>query len=81
MLVLTRKADEGIIIGDDISIKVIEIKAGAVRLGIEAPQSTRIYRQEVYDRIRAENVEATANWNLDDLESLSKELATRTVKK
>ncbi len=80
MLVLTRKAGEGIIIGDSISIKIIEIKGGNIRIGIDAPRETKIYRQEVFDRIKQENVEAT-NWNLDDLDALSANLATRTVKK
>jgi carbon storage regulator len=80
MLVLTRKAGEGIIIGDNISIKIIEIKGGGIRIGIDAPRDTKIYRQEVFDRIKQENVEAT-NWNLDDLDVLSANLATRTVKK
>ncbi len=80
MLVLTRKAGEGIIIGDSISIKIIEIKGGGIRIGIDAPRETKIYRQEVFDRIKQENVEA-ANWNLDDLDALSANLATRTVKK
>jgi len=80
MLVLTRKAGEGIIIGDTITIKIIEIKGGGIRIGIDAPKDTKIYRQEVYDRIKQENVEA-ANWNLDDLDALSASLASRTEKK
>lgn len=69
MLVLTRKAGEGLIIGDDIVIKIIELKSGGVRIGIEAPPHKKIYRQEVYDRIIAENKEAL-QWNLTDLDAL-----------
>ncbi len=69
MLVLTRRAGEGIVIGDDIKITVVEIKGGGIRIGIDAPQDMKIYRQEVYDRICQENKEAT-QWNLADLNSL-----------
>lgn len=69
MLVLTRKSGDGIVIGDDITIKVIEIKGGAIRLGIDAPRDCKIYRQEVYNRISQENREA-AQWEVDDLDSL-----------
>jgi len=80
MLVLTRKAGEGIVIGDNITIKVIEMKSGGVRIGIDAPRDTKIYRQEVYDRIRQENIEA-AKWDISDLDILSDQLANRDVKK
>ncbi len=80
MLVLTRKPGEGIIIGDNITIKIIEMKSGGIRIGIDAPAETKIYRQEVYDRIKDENIGA-ANWNLDDLESISDTIVTRKVKK
>ncbi len=73
MLVLTRKAGEGIIIGDDIVIKIIEMKGGGVRIGIDAPQDKKIYRQEVYDRITQENKEAV-QWNMSDLDALSANL-------
>ncbi|MDW7645464.1 MAG: carbon storage regulator CsrA [Desulfuromonadales bacterium] len=69
MLVLTRKAGEGIIIGDDIKITIVEIKGGGIRIGIDAPPEQKIYRQEVYDRICQENMEAT-QWNLADLNAL-----------
>ena len=55
MLVLTRKPGEGFVIGDDITIKIVEMKGGGVRIGIEAPQDKKIYRQEIYDRITMEN--------------------------
>jgi carbon storage regulator len=80
MLVLTRKVGEGIIIGDNITVKIIEMKSGGIRIGIDAPRETKIYRQEVYDRIRQENIEA-ARWDMADLDILSDELASRKVKK
>ena len=70
MLVLTRKVGEGIIIGDDIKLTIIEVNGGAIRIGIDAPRSKKIHRQEVYDRIQAQNRAATT-WSLDDLNSLS----------
>jgi len=75
MLVLTRKVGEGIRIGDDITIILIEMKGGGVRLGIEAPSAVKIHRQEVYDRILEENKEA-AQWSFADLNELSDSLPT-----
>ena len=75
MLVLTRKAGEGIIIGDDVSIKIIEMKGGGVRIGIDEKKEKKIYRQEVYDRIIEENKMAT-QWDMDALNSLSTNLST-----
>jgi len=80
MLVLTRKSGEGIVIGENIIVKVIEIKSGGIRIGIEAPRETKIYRQEVYDRIKQENIEA-ANWDINDLNELSASLFSKKVKK
>lgn len=76
MLVLTRKVGEGIIIGDDIRVTVVEIKGGGIRLGIEAPAEKKIYRQELYERIGRENKEA-ATWDLSDLETLTATLKSR----
>lgn len=52
MLVLSRKKNETIIIGDDITIVVVEIRGDKVRLGIEAPKEVPVHRQEVYDAIK-----------------------------
>lgn len=80
MLVLTRKAGEGLIIGDDITIKIVEIKGGSIRIGIDAPRESKIYRQEVYDRIIEENTMAT-QWDMDVLDSLSTNLSTEKKEK
>jgi carbon storage regulator len=57
MLVLSRKKDEKIIIGDNITVMVIEIRGDKVRLGIEAPKEVTVHRQEVYDAIKREQDE------------------------
>lgn len=54
MLVLSRKRNESIVIGDDIKITVIEIRGDKVRLGIEAPREVTVHRQEVYEAIQRE---------------------------
>jgi carbon storage regulator len=54
MLVLTRHKDEKIVIGDNITVMVIELKPDRVRLGIEAPPEVTIHREEVYQAIKAE---------------------------
>ena len=59
MLVLTRKSDESINLGDDITITVVEIKGNSVRLGIKAPDKLKIYRKELYDRIKKENLQSS----------------------
>jgi carbon storage regulator len=58
MLVLSRQLDESIMIGDDIVITVVDIQGGKVRLGIAAPGAVPVHRQEVYETIQRENMEA-----------------------
>ena len=52
MLVLTRRINESIVINDDISVLVVEIRGDRVRLGIEAPKDVAVHRKEIYDAIR-----------------------------
>jgi len=59
MLILTRKLGERITIGDDVIITLLEIKGSQVKLGIEAPKSISIHRQEIYERIREENLRSS----------------------
>lgn len=59
MLVLTRKIGESFVVGDDIKITIIDIIGGnKVRVGIEAPQEVPVYREEIYEQIKAENAAA-----------------------
>ena len=51
MLVLSRRADESLFIGDDIKITVLDIRGGQVRIGITAPDSIKVHREEVYQKI------------------------------
>ena len=55
MLILTRKLGESITIGDETKITIIEIKGKQVKVGVEAPQDTKVHREEVYQRIQEEN--------------------------
>jgi carbon storage regulator len=55
MLVLSRRVGESIQIGDDTELTVIEVRGEVVRIGITAPQSTQIWRKELWDAIVAEN--------------------------
>lgn len=54
MLVLSRRLDETLIIGDDIRIKVLGISGNQIRIGIDAPKEISVHREEVYLRIKAE---------------------------
>ena len=58
MLVLSRRKDETIVIGEDIHITVVDIRGDTVRLGITAPKSIPVYRKEIYEAIQRENIEA-----------------------
>lgn len=58
MLILTRKAGESIVIGDDIVITIVEAGRDQVRIGIEAPRSVAVHRKEVYAEISKENAAA-----------------------
>ena len=55
MLILTRKSGESITIGDDVKITVVEVKGKQVRIGIDAPRSYTIHREEIYISIQEEN--------------------------
>lgn len=58
MLNITRKVGEKIIVGDDIVLEVMEVSGASVRIGIHAPRSISVYREEIWEAVRAENAAA-----------------------
>lgn len=72
MLVLSRKKDQGIVIGDNIELTIIEIQGDQVRIGIKAPKNVSIYRKEIFLEIQDENKKA-ANSGVVKLDSIIKE--------
>lgn len=57
MLILTRRVGETVMIGDNVTVTVLGVKGNQVRLGVNAPRDVAVHRQEIYDRIRDEDVE------------------------
>ena len=55
MLILTRKLNEKLVIGDGIIVSIIEVRGDQVKIGIEAPKTVKVFRQEVYDAIQEQN--------------------------
>ena len=60
MLVLTRRAGESVMIGDDVVITVLEARGDVIRLGIQAPRDVRVHREEIYRELQAANREAAS---------------------
>jgi carbon storage regulator CsrA len=72
MLVLARKVDESIVIGDNIVVKVVAIENGVVKLGIEAPKEIAIIRNELLEAITKTNRAAVGHSSEDDIATISK---------
>src|ERR1700759_314101 len=73
MLVLTRRAGESIVIGDDVRVVVLDVRGDTVRLGIEAPRNVQVHRAEVYAEVQAAN--AAAATRPEDLSSVAGRLS------
>lgn len=72
MLALSRKANESIIIGNDIEVTILEVKGEQVKIGIKAPKSVPVYREEVYQQIKESNKEAAGDAVAENLKNLFK---------
>ena len=78
MLVLARKINESLMIGDQIEVSIIDVRGEQVKIGIKAPPHIKVYRQEVYRAIQEENVQA-AKARPDKLPPLEGLLAPQTA--
>ena len=76
MLVLSRRVGESIVIGEDITITVIEVRGDVVRLGVDAPRSVRVHRAELLAQLAATNQEA-ASPSAEAVSSLAEALKQR----
>jgi carbon storage regulator len=75
MLVLTRRAGESVMIGDNVTITVLEARGDVIRLGIQAPRDVQVHREEVYRELQVVNREA-ASPTEDAVQAVSKMLQT-----
>jgi carbon storage regulator len=66
MLIITRRAGQKIMLGDDVTVHVMEIVGNSVRIGVEAPKSLPVYREEIWAAVKEEN-QASATANTDSL--------------
>lgn len=75
MLILSRKIDEKIKIGDDITLTIIEIRGDQVKIGVEAPKNVKVFRQEVFNAIQTENKAASKIPNVSGIDEITKMLS------
>ncbi len=72
MLIISRKIDEKIKIGDDIEIVIVDINKGQVKIGINAPKNVPIFREELIENIKNENKKANKEIEIEKINALTK---------
>lgn len=70
MLILSRKVDQKIKIGNDITLTIIEVRGDQVKIGVEAPKNVKVFRQEVFEAIQSENKAAATQPSVEELNRL-----------
>ncbi|MCQ2612865.1 MAG: carbon storage regulator CsrA [Treponemataceae bacterium] len=70
MLILSRKLNEKICIGNDITLTIIEVRGDSVKIGVDAPKEVKVFRKEVYSAIQSENQAALQPGNLSKLKDI-----------
>ncbi|MCR5218785.1 carbon storage regulator CsrA [Treponema sp.] len=70
MLILSRKVDQKIRIGDEITLTIIEVRGDQVKIGVEAPKNVKVFRQEVFEEIQNENMAASKQPTEEQLKKL-----------
>lgn len=78
MLILTRKRGEGIAIGNEIRISILEIHGKSIRVGIQAPKHIPVHREEIYLKVQEQNRKAAIESRNADISSLAKTLKRKT---
>jgi len=74
MLILTRKMGEGIVLNENVTIRIVDISKGVVKIGIDAPKEMLILREELEQAVKQSNIEASKSVSSDSLLGLSKKL-------